>query len=97
MVSKSINALNKGKSYKNTISKYKGVSSGRSGRFRSYIDYNKKRYVLGSYEEEIDAARAYNLFIIKYIGLEIRLNETGDDYSFFIPIPVPSTFNKYIS
>lgn len=97
IVNKSINALNKGKSYSGTLSKYKGVSSGKGGRWRAYIDYNKKRYTLGSFVNEIDAARAYNLFVIKYIKISIRLNSTGDDYCLYTPIPKPNRKNKYIS
>ena len=85
IVSKSINALNKG-SFRG-VSKFKGVAKGRGNNYRAYITYNKKRISLETYETELDAARAYNVFALKYIKTPIALNNTGDDYSFFIPLP----------
>ena len=55
------NSLNKGKIQKTTSSQYKGVYlCKRSNKWRSMIQYNRKKYYLGTYTDEEDAARAYN-------------------------------------
>ena len=55
------NCLNKGKTQKTTSSRYKGVYlCKRSNKWRSMIQYNRKKYYLGTYTDEEDAARAYN-------------------------------------
>ena len=100
VTSKSINSLNKDKRKGVYLSKYKGVCISRNGNWRAYINFNSKRYELGTYKEEIDAARAYNMFVIKYLGYTIKINETEDDYNFFTPIPyigcVRKSKNKWL-
>ena len=60
------NGMNR-KSYKNTSSKYKGVSWNKQNqRWVSYITINKKRKHLGSFINETDAAKTYNKAAIKY-------------------------------
>ena len=55
------NSLNKGKTQKTTSSRYKGVYlCKKSNKWRSMIQYNRKKYYLGTYTDEEDAARAYN-------------------------------------
>lgn len=39
--------------------KNKGVNLGVNGKFRSFIQYERKRYFLGSFETEAEAAAAY--------------------------------------
>lgn len=68
--------------------RYKGVCLDvRSGKFRAYVTMNLKRHEFGSYESEVEAAEIVNLFIIKNLGYGYRLNNIGNDYSFFTPIP----------
>ena len=55
------NSLNKGKIQKTTSSQYKGVYlDKRSNKWRSMIQYQRKKYYLGTFTDEEDAARAYN-------------------------------------
>ena len=55
------NCLNKGKIQKTTTSRYKGVYlCKRTNKWRASIGYNRKKYYLGAYANEEDAARAYN-------------------------------------
>ena len=55
------NCLNKGKIQKTTTSRYKGVYlDKRTNKWRASIGYNRKKYYLGAYANEDDAARAYN-------------------------------------
>ena len=55
------NCLNKGKIQKTTSSRYKGVYlCKKSNKWRSMIQYNRKKYYLGAFVDEEDAARAYN-------------------------------------
>lgn len=69
------NVLNKGPDSGNTTSKYKGVSK-RKGRknWRVRINYQGKRYSLGTFENEIDAAKAYDEAAKKYYGQFAYLN-----------------------
>lgn len=56
-------------------SKYKGVCfRDDSNKFRATISFNKKRISLGCYENEEDAAKAYNEAAIKYHGEFAVLN-----------------------
>ncbi|NQY43497.1 MAG: hypothetical protein HRT87_09165 [Legionellales bacterium] len=82
----SINALNKCKHPKPSSSKFKGVSKVKTG-WVSYITVNRKRSKLGVYDNELEAARAYNLFCIKNIKEDVFINKTGDNYKNFIPFP----------
>jgi hypothetical protein len=92
-VSKSLNQVNRDKRSGNYKSTFKGVSS--LGKYwRAYININKKRHELGSYASEVDAARAYNLFVIKNIGNNYALNRTGDNYKLFTPIPKRRKYNN---
>jgi hypothetical protein len=80
---KSLNNLNSGPQ-KGRV--FKGVCI-RNGRIEGYIVKDKKQYYLGKFDNHEDAARMYNVFIIKSLGYDYYLNKTGDDYSFFTPIP----------
>lgn len=58
-------------------SKFKGVywcQNGSAGKWKSQIKVNKKRIRLGSFENELDAARAYNEAAKKYHGEFAYLN-----------------------
>ena len=68
------NMLNK-KPYKNCVSKYKGVSWRKNRkRWRALINVNGKCIALGSFVNEIDAAKAYDKGAIKYFGKWAFLN-----------------------
>ena len=57
-------------------SKYKGVGwYSRNKRWRARITFNKKQYFLGHFENENEAARAYNKGAVKYFGEFARLND----------------------
>ncbi len=63
------------KSRKNSTSKYLGVSiNNRNYKWLSQINFNKKGVFLGYFENEIDAALAYNEAAIKYHGEFANLN-----------------------
>jgi len=57
---------------------YKGVSLCESGKWRAGITTNKRRMIIGIYENELDAARAYNEAAKKYHGEFAYLNEIGE-------------------
>ena len=74
------NAQNKGKTRKKTSSKYIGV----------YYDRNKKRWIVrimykyrkiyvGTFKDEIEAARAHDIAAKKYHGRFARLNFPNTD------------------
>ena len=71
---KSENNMNR-KSYERSSSKYKGVFLVKSNKkWRASIGINGKRKTLGTFELEIDAAKAYNKSALIYFGEFARLN-----------------------
>lgn len=70
-------------------SKYKGVDwYAASGSWRAYIKVNGKQKHLGCYQNEDDAARAYNKAAIEYHGEFARLNPIDGD-------PAPRLIHPY--
>jgi hypothetical protein len=60
---------------KNASSKFRGVCFNRKqNKYTSYINY-EKRYHLGTFETEKEAAEAYNKKAIEFYGKNARLNE----------------------
>ncbi len=75
-VNKSQNAMNQRVQSRNKLSKYKGVSMNRAKtRFVSYIQVEGSRIHLGTFDHEIDAAKAYNSAAKQYFGEYALLNE----------------------
>lgn len=63
------------KSYKNGVSKYKGVSYRKdSKKWRSIINFNKKVIRLGYFSSEIEAAKAYDVKAKELFGEFAWLN-----------------------
>lgn len=63
-------------------SKYKGVSLAKGRKVKKWyatITYNKKQIWLGSYDNEEDAANAYDAAAIKYFGEFANLNKEKND------------------
>jgi hypothetical protein len=68
-VTRQQNCHNCGPTRKPGTSKYKGVSfSRRAGRFRAQINFNRRRMYLGYFDNEEDAARAYNAKAAELFG-----------------------------
>lgn len=56
-------------------SQYKGVwRNEKSKNWTAKITVNKKQIYLGSFNSEIDAAKAYNIAALKYFGVFARIN-----------------------
>ena len=62
---------------KSGSSQFKGVVAHR-GKWRAQIRYSGKLYVLGRFEDEMEAAREYNSAARIYFGEFARLNEIGN-------------------
>ena len=78
---RSQNACNRTKRKSNTSSKYIGASlDKRRGTFTGRIYVNGKKIFLGYFDNEIDAARAYDRAALKYHGEFARLNFPREDY-----------------
>jgi len=60
-------------------SKYIGVQKGRRKKWKSQIVYKKKIYYLGEFDDEKDAARAYNNKALELYGTTARLNIIEED------------------
>lgn len=58
-----------------TFKKYRGIGTWRSGRFFARVKYKEKTIELGTFDTEIEAAKAYNEGAIKYYGEFARLNK----------------------
>ncbi len=63
----------------NAYSQYRGVSKGNKGMYRAVLTYKGKRYYLGNYEDELDAARAYNKAALAIIGDYALVNELPEE------------------
>jgi hypothetical protein len=63
----------------NAYSQYRGVSKGNKGLYRSMLTFKGKRYYLGQYETELEAARAYNKAALAIIGDYALLNELPEE------------------
>ena len=69
------NQMNRRKSDRNFSSMYKGVSwFKRTKRWMAYIKINQKRYYLGYFDIEEDAAKAYDVSAIERFGEFAKLN-----------------------
>lgn len=75
IVTKSQNQMNK-LPQKGKISKFKGVNWDKNlKKWKSRCSLNRKQYYLGLFEDEIDAARAYNIKAKELHGEYAYLNE----------------------
>lgn len=65
----------------NKFSKYRGVQKNTNPKkpYRAAFRYKGKQYLLGAFENELDAARAYNKAALAIIGDYALLNELPDD------------------
>jgi hypothetical protein len=80
LTDRSGNAINANKR-KNTTSKYKGVYKKvlkKSIKYRSQIQFNGEKIHLGSFDLEIDAAKAYNKKAKELFGNMAKLNVIGE-------------------
>lgn len=59
----------------NKTSKYKGVFRRESGRWRAAIRVNGKLINIGTFTDEMEAARAYNAMAVLYFGSFAWLNQ----------------------
>ena len=81
LATKSQNGCNSRKR-KNTSSIYIGVHlRKKQGRWEAEITHNRKKIWLGSFDNEITAARAHDRAAIKYHGEFARLNFPREDYN----------------
>lgn len=75
LCTKSQNAMNQRKQQRPTTSRYKGVNfDTRSGKWRVTVGFNGRRVHLGYYDDEAEAALAYNVAAIKLFGKFARPN-----------------------
>src|SRR4051794_35168157 len=81
-VTRQQNSHNKGPNRKPGTSKYKGVFlCGKTGRFRARISLNQKRIYLGYFDNEVEAARAYNTKAVELFG----------EFAYLNPVPLAAT------
>lgn len=73
-------------SFKNSSSTLKGVSKTKSNKWRAQIGYEKKVYLLGTFESEEEAGRNYDWWAIKLFKAFANLNYPEYDYSSFTPL-----------
>jgi hypothetical protein len=68
------NNYNRRKPNKNTSSKYKGVYRHRGKTWRAMIKVNKKNMHIGSFDDELEAAKAYDKAALVYQGKYAAIN-----------------------
>lgn len=63
------------------FSQYRGVTSNPNPKkpYRVALCYQGKKYFIGAYETELEAARAYNVHAARIIGDHAILNELPDE------------------
>jgi phage anti-repressor protein len=71
---------------KKKSSSYIGVNLCKNGKYRSYVNYDNKQNWLGEYELEIDAAKAYNNYVL-YLNNEKDENYILNNIKDYITIP----------
>jgi hypothetical protein len=70
------NCMNSSKTNRKTSSKYKGVSfNNNKKKYISQLTYNRKRVIIGQFNNEKDAAIAYNNAAVKHFGEFAKLNK----------------------
>lgn len=75
---KTQNGMNRIKQKKNSSSKFKGVCWDKfHSKWVVLIKVNTKRKFLGSFNSEIEAAKAYNEAALKYFGKFAKLNDVN--------------------
>lgn len=67
------------KKRKNCKSKYKGLMLRPSGRWGVYIKFQGINYCLGTFDNEIEAAKVYNKKALEFYGEYARLNQIEGD------------------
>ena len=71
----SLNQANSNKRQGTTSSRFKGVYFYRAyGRWKAQLRFNGQRLFLGHFDEEIDAAKAYNVAALQCFGEHANLN-----------------------
>lgn len=71
-----LSLANRPKLARKTFSKYRGVTSGSANYpYRAALTYAGRRYQLGAFKTELEAARAYNEASLRIIGPHAILNE----------------------
>lgn len=74
------NVYNQRPQTKNKTSQFKGVVfSKRLQRWQAYIKKGSERRYLGTFDDELDAARAYNAAARHFFGPNAYVNEVNDD------------------
>lgn len=66
---------------KNKSSKYRGVQKANNPKnpFKASFTYARKRYYLGGYPTEIEAAKAYNKAVLLIVGEHAILNDIPEE------------------
>ena len=61
------------------FSKYRGVTKGsKNYKYRAVLVYKAVRYYLGNFNDEVEAAKAYNEAALRIIGPHAVLNDLSD-------------------
>jgi len=65
---------------KKKFSKYKGVTSNNNPKkpYRASLAYQGRRWFIGAFENEIDAAKAWNKLALHVIGNHVLINVFDD-------------------
>lgn len=91
------NAQNREKEEGKYSSDYSGVSTCENeGKYRATISYLRKYIHIGTYNSEIEAAKAYDIYAIHYYGLDAKTNKllSKEEIEIILKNGIPNEYKK---
>ena len=95
-ITNSQNAYNKIKSTNNVTSKYMGVFKDKNNKWVSQIRFEYKKYHIGTFNTEEEAAKARDIYAVHFFRESARLNVDDNDDKFLTQIEIDNILQNGI-